>query len=133
MHRIAIRRSRRGYSLLEILVVLSIIALISGVVAISLMKYLEKARVDTTTQSARVIRDAVKAQRIHDSSVACATIDDLVRAGVFDAANKRTDAWDQSFAIKCLDNEVIVSSAGPDKKSGTDDDISIPTAAQLAR
>jgi general secretion pathway protein G len=128
MHQPCSRRRRlvRGYSLLEILVVLAIIALLSSVIGIAVYGHLVKARVEATRQSALKIRQTVVLYRM-DRGDDCPTVDAL-RAGDFiDAASKLTDAWDQPFVVKCGEQgEVHVSSAGPDKKHGNEDDIVAP-------
>ena len=50
------RRASRGYSLLEILVVLGIIALLSSVIGVAVFSHLLKARIEATRQSALKIR-----------------------------------------------------------------------------
>jgi general secretion pathway protein G len=123
-----VRRSRsRGLSLIEILVVLSIIALITGGIALVVIRHLETARVETTRTSARTLREAVKLWRMRDGSSECPTIDTLVRMQLVDSASKTTDAWDQPFVIECNEQgETTIVSAGPDRKVGNADDIRVP-------
>jgi general secretion pathway protein G len=123
-----VRRSRsRGLSLIEILVVLSIIALITGGIALVVMRHLETARIETTRTSARVLREAVGMWRMRDASSECPTIDTLVRAQLVDTASKTTDAWDKPFFIECGEQgEITIASAGPDRKLGNADDIRVP-------
>ena len=52
----------------------------------------------------------------------------LLQDRTIDSASKITDAWDNPFKIQCEEDETIVSSAGPDKKDGTADDIRVPEA-----
>ncbi|MDB4939531.1 MAG: ral secretion pathway protein [Labilithrix sp.] len=126
MHHQRHRRRPRGYSLLEILVVLAIIALLSSVIGIAVYGHLVKARIEATRQSALEIRRTVVLYRM-DRGDECPTVDVLRAGELIDAASKLTDAWDQPFVIKCGDRgEVHVSSAGPDKKHGNDDDIVAP-------
>ncbi len=121
------RRLARGFSLLEVLVVLGIIALISGVVAVAVVKHLDTARKEATHQSALTLRTAAMTYRMQRSDAQCPTVEDLVADEAIDQASKTKDAWDQAFAITCDERGGIhVASAGPDKKSGTDDDIHVP-------
>jgi len=116
----------RGYSLLEILVVLSIIALLASVIGIAVYSHLLKARVDTTRQSALRVRQTVIMYRM-DRGEECPSVDELRTAELIDSTSKVTDAWDQPFVVKCGDRgEVHVASSGPDKKHGTEDDILAP-------
>jgi prepilin-type N-terminal cleavage/methylation domain-containing protein len=124
------RRKRawsRGLSLIEILVVLAIIAMVSGVIAITVIGHLEKARKETTRQSAHALRTIASTYRMDRAGEDCPTMDVLVAANVIDEASKKSDAWDQPFVIQCDDRGGIrVASGGPDKKLGTEDDIKVP-------
>lgn len=121
------RRRSRGVTLIEILVVLGIIALISGVVAVSLMSHFDKARKETTRQSALQIRQAVNTWRMSRSSGDCPDVAALVADQEIDQASKAKDAWEQPFTISCDERGgVHVASAGPDKKPDTEDDIRVP-------
>jgi general secretion pathway protein G len=131
----AFRRARdsRGYTLLEILVVLAIIGLIAGVTALALFKFIPEARVKTSRESARVIRNAASLYRMDHTETDCPTIAVLTDAQVLDDATKKTDAWDVPFLIECEEPtgtrrqaRITVVSAGPDKKMGTLDDIRVP-------
>lgn len=118
---------RRGVTLIEILVVLAIIGLISGVIAVAVIGHLDKARVTTSRESARVLRNAVSTHRMSSSSDECPTVDVLVGAQEIDSASKTLDAWDKPFVIECDDHgAVTVVSSGPDKKLNTPDDIRVP-------
>lgn len=114
-------------SLIEILVVLGIIALISGVIAVAVIGHLERARIQTSRESARVIRGAVTTFRMNHNADECPTVATLVAAQEIDRASKTIDAWDKPFSIECDERgEATVVSAGPDKKLGTPDDIRVP-------
>lgn len=114
-------------SLIEILVVLGIIALVSGVIAVAVIGHLERARIQTSRESARVLRGAVNTYRMNHSGDECPTVAMLVAAQEIDTASKTVDAWEKPFAIACDDRGgVTVVSAGPDKKLGSTDDIRVP-------
>lgn len=124
----ALRRSRgsRGYSLLEILVVLAIIALLASVIGVAVHTHLAKARIETTRQSVLKIRQTVVLFRM-DHGDDCPNVDMLKQADLVDAASKLTDAWNGPFVVKCGEQGTVhVSSAGPDRKHGSEDDIVAP-------
>jgi prepilin-type N-terminal cleavage/methylation domain-containing protein len=124
LHRRRLRR--RGYSLLEILVVISIIALLSSAIGVALWRHFTHARIETTRQSAlQLRRTAINFKLDHADD--CPTVELLRQGDYIDAASKLTDAWDQPFIIKCDERgEVHVASSGPDKTPGTPDDIVAP-------
>jgi general secretion pathway protein G len=123
-----------GYTLLEILIVLSIIALIAGTTAVALTKFLPEARIKTTRQSGIAVRSAANLYRMQHATDECPTMDLLVRAQLIDEASKTVDAWDLPFVIECDERGTHVISAGPDKKMNTPDDIRVPDApAPVAR
>jgi hypothetical protein len=74
------------------------------------------------------IRKVVQAYQL-DKSGECPTLSQLKKEGYLDRAGTSTDPWGGNYTIKCDDNEIFVSSAGKDKKRGTDDDIQVPSSA----
>lgn len=130
------RRTRgrsRGLSLIEILVVLAIIGLIGSMVAFGVIPQMERARINTTMQSALTLRNIVINHRLL-STAGCPTIEELRAASAIDAASKTVDAWEEPFAIRCEDTgEIHVTSSGPDRKFGTDDDIHAPPVITTAQ
>lgn len=121
------RRAARGMTLIEVLVVLGIVALISGVIAVAVIGHLERARIQTSRESARVIRGAITTYRMNYGGEECPSIDVLVSTQQIDRASKTLDAWDKPFGIECDDRgDATVVSGGPDKRVGTPDDIRVP-------
>ena len=114
-------------SLIEILVVLAIIALVSGAIAVAVIGHLERARIQTSRESARVLRNAVSSYRMTRAGEECPSVEMLVAAQEIDSASKQVDAWERPFGIECDERGgVTVVSGGPDKKIGTPDDIRVP-------
>ena len=46
-----------------------------------------------------------------------------------DPGQSTNDSWGQPFVIQCTDDDVVVTSSGPDKKKGTKDDVRVPKGA----
>ena len=127
MQRLTNRNRSRGYSLLEILIVLAIIGLIAGVTALALTKFLPEARVKTTRESGRAVRSAATLYRMEHNGEECPGVPLLKSAQLIDDAAKTSDAWDTPFAVECDERGgITVKSAGPDRRLGTTDDISVP-------
>ena len=121
-HRLAQRRRREGMTLIEIMIVITIFAMIAGGVAVALLPQLDKARVKTTKTDAQGLRSAVMLY-VADNPRSCPTIEELVTQRYLDGSRRTADAWDTPFQIVCEDGEVSVLSAGPDLEFNTEDDI----------
>lgn len=57
----AARRSRRGFTLIEILLVVAIIGMLVALVGVAVPKFLENARIDTAKTQIRMLETAVDA------------------------------------------------------------------------
>ena len=122
------QRRQRGLTLIEILIVLSIIGLISGGIAIVAVRHAMKAKVDTTNIDLRKLHELVSSFRL-DHPGDCPTVKQLADAGYISETSRALDAWDQPYIVACADSGThVVSSAGPDGKPGTADDLSVPVA-----
>jgi general secretion pathway protein G len=120
------RRHEAGMTLVEVLIVVSIMALIAtGVTVFALPKFKE-AQVSTAKTNAQVLRRAVQDwQRVNMEST-CPTISQLIEGKHLDSASNTDDPWGQPWGLACTDDDIFVQSMGPDKKQGTPDDISVP-------
>ena len=116
------RARARGVTLVEVLIVVAIMALISGGVGFMVMSHFQKAKIDAASSETRSIRQAVIAYRAFKNVDACPSLDDLIAARSVDAEDA-DDPWDSPYEVSCDDLEVIVRSAGPDRQLGSDDDI----------
>ncbi|HMA96880.1 MAG TPA: hypothetical protein VKP30_29550 [Polyangiaceae bacterium] len=75
---------------------------------------------------ARTIRAAVQNWQSSQNSVACPTIEQLISEKHLDTGTTKVDPWGNPFELTCTDDEIFVTSAGPDRKRRTSDDIQIP-------
>ncbi len=117
---------RRGFTLIEVMVVVTILGLIAGGVAIAVMGHFTRARLTTARTQALSLRQAAESWRLSHVPEDCPTADALVASGVVDEASKMTDPWDVPYEIACEGEQTRVRSFGPDKRKGTDDDIVVP-------
>ena len=120
--RLARRRRREGMTLIEIMIVITIFAMIAGGVAVALLPRLEEARIKSTKTDAQSLRSAVMLY-VADNPRGCPTVEDLVAERYLDGSRRTADAWDTPFQISCEDGDIMVVSAGPDLEFSTEDDI----------
>jgi general secretion pathway protein G len=120
------RHRSSGFSLLEIMIVLAIIALITAGVGTVVFNSFKKAKISIAKQRVGAVHDAVVKYMIDNTSNCPKGIDDLVGQNYIDKSFAK-DPWDKPFTFRCPgtnDTDAAdVSSAGPDKQDGTADDI----------
>jgi general secretion pathway protein G len=116
------RGSREGFTLIEIMIVITIFAMMAGGVAVALLPQLEKAKIKTTKTDAQALRSAVMLY-VADNPRGCPSVEDLVSERYLDGSRRTTDAWETPYQISCEDGEISVLSAGPDLEFSTEDDI----------
>ncbi len=114
-----------GFTLLEIMIVLAIIAMLAGGVGVAVFKSFQKAKVSTAKLRVKAARDAVTQYMIETPSCP-KSIEELV-SGKFLDKNNAKDPWGVNLVIKCPGTNdtdgADISSPGPDKQDGTADDI----------
>jgi general secretion pathway protein G len=120
--RIARATRQEGMTLIEIMIVITIFAMIAGGVAVALLPRLEEARIKSTKTDAQALRSAVMLY-VADNPRGCPTVEDLVSERYLDGSRRTADAWDTDFQITCEDGDVAILSAGPDLEFNTEDDI----------
>jgi general secretion pathway protein G len=120
-------RRGRGFSLLEIVVVVAIIAMISAGITVAVTKHAADAKRRLSITNAVAIRQAVKAWWLENDASQCPTVKLLVADGSLDRRkNVELDAWMEPWKIECSSQDATVMSKGPDRKAQTEDDISVP-------
>ena len=122
LHRTTRKKRQEGMTLIEIMIVITIFAMIAGGVAVALLPRLEEARIKSTKTDAQALRSAVMLY-VADNPRGCPTVEDLVNERYLDGSRRTTDAWDTEFQITCEDGDIGVLSAGPDLEFNTEDDI----------
>jgi general secretion pathway protein G len=123
---LAKRRQTAGVTLIEVMIVVAIMALLSSGVAVFVMPKLKEAQVSTAKTSAQVLRRAVQDWQRVNAELSCPAMTQLVDGKHIDSTSSTDDPWGMPWAFSCTDDEIFVQSTGPDKKAGTEDDISVP-------
>ncbi|MEO0322408.1 MAG: type II secretion system protein GspG [Myxococcota bacterium] len=126
------RAPNAGMTLIEILVVVSLMALIGSAVAMNVMGSTGHATRQTCETDARAIRAAAEAYFL-ERGVCPARVMALVDEGYVDRASRSLDPWDGEFKLTCDGGDIEVASAGPDRSWGTRDDIRVPGDRRMAR
>jgi general secretion pathway protein G len=121
------RVMERGMTLIEIMIVVAIIAMVAGGVAVVAIPKMKEAQVSSAKTGARVIRSAVSQWQLSENEYGtCPTVSQLIQDKQLDAGQETNDPWGQPYVIECTEDDVVVSSPGPDKQTGSTDDIVIP-------
>ena len=121
-----VRRRMAGVTLVEVMIVVAIMALLSGGVAVVVIPKLKEAQVSTAKTSAQVMRRAVQDWQRVNNEYGCPTMSQLLEGKHLDSSSNMDDPWGMPWVLACTEDDVFVQSQGPDKKQGTADDISVP-------
>ncbi|MEA2698839.1 MAG: ral secretion pathway protein [Myxococcales bacterium] len=119
------RKRDRGFTLLEIMVVLAIIGLIVGSVGVMVFNRFKKAQVSTAKTRVTQVANAVTQYMLDNSNNCPRSLEELVAQKYLQKGMK--DPWGKDFILRCPGTNdtdgADVSSAGPDKAEGTADDV----------
>jgi general secretion pathway protein G len=117
------RVAARGVTLVEVLIVVAIMAVISGGVTLVAFPLYKESRIKIAVQGCSTVRQAAELyQNLEGAADVCPTMQDLINSKKLDA--KRTDdPWNTVYKIDCSEGEIHVFSAGNDRKFGTQDDL----------
>ncbi|MCA9298615.1 MAG: type II secretion system protein GspG [Phycisphaerales bacterium] len=121
-------RMRRGFSLLELTLVLVIIGLLAGVAAVNLVGGAERAAIRTTKTSLETVKAAINSYYVTESSYP-ENLQVLILTKYLEDKPLK-DGWDQPFyyAVPGMNGrEFTLISTGKDKEAGTEDDIDVWT------
>ncbi|MCC9658215.1 type II secretion system protein GspG [Rhodopirellula halodulae] len=124
--------SRAGFTLLELLLVLSILVVIGGIVLVNITGAQAEANVNATTTQLNSLKSNIQMYQIRMNSLP-ETLEQL-RDGPSDSAKKAkwvapiiteipTDAWGNALTYSVNGNTFEIRSGGVDGQVNTDDDI----------
>jgi general secretion pathway protein G len=115
--------AQRGVTLVEVLIVVAIMAVISGGVTLVAFPLYKESRIKIAVQGCMAVKQAAELyQNLEGTSDACPTIQDLVTSRKLDGKHTE-DPWNVQYKIDCSEGEIHAVSAGNDRKFGTQDDI----------
>ncbi len=120
-------------TLVELMVVITLIGLISAAIAVGVMKSFDGGRLKTANIACSQLRTAVQTHFInHPDESECPTPASMQESRELDAAMSLRDPWGTPYAIECQSDEIVAVSAGPDRAFGTEDDIRAPAPRRTA-
>jgi len=90
------------------------------------------AQIKTAIAGAQTIRMAVQQWQAANNETSCPSMSQLIQDKQLDTGQNTNDPWGQAYSLNCSDDEVMVTSNGPDKKKSSKDDISVPKATAAA-
>ncbi len=98
-----------------------------GAIGVAVSHQLAKSRLDTAAMACHRLREVAQRHFIdHADDADCPTPTSLRAAHEIDSTTTTDDPWGTAYRIECLPEEVIASSAGPDRAFGSEDDIRVP-------
>jgi general secretion pathway protein G len=120
------RAASRGLTLVELIIVITIIGVLTAAISVGLMRAKKTADIGTTTTACNTARSATTMWKSAHPSEDCPSIDDLKKEKFLGSDFNSKDPWGGPMKLSCDSDEVTCTSAGPDRKEGTDDDIKVP-------
>ncbi len=117
------RIERRGFTLLEILVVIALISLLTTGVAVGALTMLENSKKKQAATDAASLASVAEAFVITHGDQNCPTPEDLSRDGLLSHRSKIEDPWGTPYRIQCEPGYATATSAGPDGAFDTGDDV----------
>jgi general secretion pathway protein G len=121
-------RAARGFSLLELTLVIAIIGVLLGVVAVSVGGMGNKAKVRATEASMSTIKSALDSYNLEYSAFP-PDLRTLAVTKILDASKPLKDGWKRDFQYdprgRSKEQPYILMSAGEDGVAGNEDDIDL--------
>ena len=120
------RAASRGLTLVELVIVITIIGVLTAAISIGVLKAQKSANVGAAKTACSTIRQATMQWKAINPGSDCATVEQLKTEKDLDTSFSLKDPWGNLYKVSCDQDEISCTSAGPDRKEGTEDDIHVP-------
>jgi general secretion pathway protein G len=120
------RAAARGLTLVELVIVITIIGVLTAAISIGVLQAQKRANIGAASTACNTVRQATMQWKAVHSDQDCPTVDQLKQEKDLDTGFSVKDPWGMPYKLSCDTDEITCTSNGPDKKEGTDDDIRVP-------
>jgi general secretion pathway protein G len=126
----AARRARsRGLTLVELIIVITIIGSLMGIIAFAIFQRKASADKEMASLACKQFRQAVLTYKSRNPEAECVTPEQLKTEKEIDSTTSIKDPWGRPYTIKCDGEDITVCSEGP-KKGDASGMICVPAAAK---
>jgi general secretion pathway protein G len=124
------RAGARGLTLVELVIVITIIGVLTAAISVGVMKAKKTADIGTAKTACSSVKSATLLWKNSHPDLDCPTVDQLKKEKFLDTGFIPKDSWGNLYKVSCDVDEITCSTAGPDRKEGTEDDIIVPPPEQ---
>jgi general secretion pathway protein G len=120
------RRAERGLTLVELVIVITIIGVLTAAISIGVLQAQKRANLGAAKTACSTVRQATMQWKAVNPGGDCPTVAQLKQEKDLDTGFNLKDPWNNLYQLNCDSDEITCTSAGPDRKEGTEDDIHVP-------
>ena len=115
------RAAASGLTLVELIIVITIIGSLMGIIAFAIFQRKKTADIETARLACTQFRQTVLTYKQTHTDADCVTPDQLKADKAIDSTTNTKDPWGSVYVISCDGDEITVCSNGPNKTDPSDD------------